>query len=212
MVLGGAIFYDATDVKSLIRAYAHYAAAAPDELTTEALLMYAPPAPFLPQAQQGKLVFAIQLCYSGDLAEDERVVTPLRALRTPIADLVAPMPYPAIFPPTEDDPMRGFEHVGRSLFLETLNDEALDTLAQEAVVFMAPGIAVQLRVLGGAMGRVPADATAFAHRDAQMMIVVPHAGPRSANTAFLHALRAQPTHAPSPHLPASSLRFLTYNT
>src|SRR5260370_717165 len=163
MVLGGAIFYDATDVKSLIQTYAHYAAAAPDELTTEALLMYAPPAPFLPQAQQGKLVFAIQLCYSGDLAEDERVVTPLRALRTPIADLVAPMPYPAIFPPTEDDPMRGFEHVGRSLFLETLNDEALDTLAQEAVVFMAPGIAVQLRFLGVAMGRVPADATAFAH-------------------------------------------------
>src|SRR5216684_6683162 len=191
MVLGGAIFYDATDVKSLIRAYAHYAAAAPDELTTEALLMYAPPAPFLPQAQQGKLVFAIQLCYSGDLAEGERVVAPLRALRTPIADLVAPMPYPAIFPLTEDDPMRGFAHDGRSLFLETLNDEALDTLAQEAVVFMAPGIAVQLRVLGGAMGRVPADATAFAHRDAQMMIVVAHAGPRSANTAFLHASMEQ---------------------
>ena len=191
MVLGGAIFYDATDVKSLIRAYAHYAAAAPDELTTEALLMYAPPAPYLPQAQQGKLVFAIQLCYSGDLAEGERVVAPLRALRTPIADLVAPMPYPAIFPLTEDDPMRGFAHDGRSLFLETLNDEALDTLAQEAVVFMAPGIAVQLRVLGGAMGRVPADATAFAHRDAQMMIVVAHAGPRSANTAFLHASMEQ---------------------
>src|SRR5260370_37568249 len=104
MVLGGAIFYDATDVKSLIQTYAHYAAAAPDELTTEALLMYAPPAPFLPQAQQGKLVFAIQLCYSGDLAADERAVTPLRALMTPIADLVAPMHYPAIVPPTEDDP------------------------------------------------------------------------------------------------------------
>ncbi len=68
---GGAIFYDAADAKSLVRAYAHYAAA-PDALSTEALLMYAPPAPFIPQAQQGKLVFAIQLCYTGDLAEGER--------------------------------------------------------------------------------------------------------------------------------------------
>src|SRR5258708_19512454 len=105
MVLGGAIFYDATDVKSLIQTYAHYAAAAPDELTTEALLVYAPPAPFLPQAQQGKLFFAIQLAYSGDLAEDERVVTPLRALRTPIAHLGAPIPHPATFPPTDNAPI-----------------------------------------------------------------------------------------------------------
>ena len=37
------------------------------------------------------------------------------------------------------------------------------------------------------MSRVSADATAFAHRDAQAMIVVAHAGPRSANTASLHA-------------------------
>ena len=209
MVLGGAIFYDATDVKSLIRAYAHYAAAAPDELTTKALLMYAPPAPYLPQAQQGKLVFAIQLCYSGDLAEGERVVAPLRALRTPIADLVAPMPYPPIFPPTEDDTMRGFEHDGRSLFLETLNYEALDTLAQEAVVFMAPGMAVQLHVLGGAMGRVPADATAFAHRDTQVMIVVAHAGPRSANTAFLHASMEQIWQAIRPYCAGVYVNFLT---
>jgi hypothetical protein len=191
MILGGAIFYDAADAKSLVRGYAHYAAAAPDELSTEALLMYAPPAPFIPQAQQGKLVFAIQLCYTGDLAEGERVVAPLRELGTPIADLVAPMPYPALFPPTEDDPMRGFEHDGRSLFLEMLNDEALDILAREAVVFMAPGMAIQLRVLGGAMGRMPADATAFAHRDAQVMIVVAHAAQRSANTASLHASMEQ---------------------
>ena len=186
MVLGGAIYYDATDVKSLLRAYAHYAAAAPDELSTLALLMYAPPLPFIPQAQQGKLVFAIQLCYTGDLAEGERVVAPLRALGTPLADLIAPMPYPAIFPPTENDPMHRLGHDGHSLLLETLNDEALDTLAREAVVFMTPGVIIQLRVLGGAMSRVPAEATAFAHRNAQMMIVVVQSAPRSANTVCLH--------------------------
>src|SRR5260370_7562534 len=76
MVLGGAIFYDATDVKSLIQTYAHYAAAAPDELTTEALLMYAPPAPFLPQSQHDNLAFAILLFHNDHLAQYHRLLRP----------------------------------------------------------------------------------------------------------------------------------------
>jgi len=101
-----------------------------------------------------------------DLVEGERVVAPLRALGTPLADRIAPRPYPTMFAQTKGDTMRGLEYDGRSLLLETMSDEALDTLAQEAVVFMAPRMIVQLRVLGGAMSRMPADATAFAHRDA----------------------------------------------
>ncbi|HEX6480945.1 MAG TPA: FAD-binding oxidoreductase [Ktedonobacteraceae bacterium] len=213
MVLGGAVFYDATDAGDadrLVRAYAHYAATAPDELTTISLLLNAPPAPFIPQAHQGKPVFMIQVCYTGDLVEGERVVAPLRTLGTPIADLVAPMPYPAMFALTEEATKRGFAHDGRSLLLRTLDNEALHKLVQEALVFMAPGMIVQLRVLGGAMSRVAKNATAFAHRDAQAMImVVGRMGPTSADTACLHASMEQIWQAIRPYSAGVYVNFLS---
>jgi FAD/FMN-containing dehydrogenase len=141
MVLGGAVFYaatDADDADRLVRACAHLAAEAPDELTTISLLLNAPPTPFIPQAYQGKPVFMIEICYTGDLTEGERVVAPLRTLGTPIADLIAPMPYPAMFALTQEAAKRGLAFDARSLLLRTLDDETLHTLAREALAFMAP--------------------------------------------------------------------------
>src|SRR5690242_18584504 len=65
MVYGGAIFYDARDAASVLPAYARYAAAAPEELTTMALIMPAPPAPFIPPAMRGKPILALTMVYSG---------------------------------------------------------------------------------------------------------------------------------------------------
>src|SRR5690348_7789802 len=69
MVYGGAIFYDARDAASVLPAYARYAAAAPEELTSMALVMPAPPAPFIPPAMRGKPILALTMVYSGDFAE-----------------------------------------------------------------------------------------------------------------------------------------------
>ena len=208
IVLGGTIFYDAANADRLMQAYAHYAAAAPDELTTISMLLNAPTAPFIPQAYQGKPVFMIQVCYTGNLVEGERVVAPLRALGTPIADLITPMPYPSMFALTEEATIRGLVHDERSLLMRTLDDEALHTLAQEALVFMAPGMIVQLRVLGGAMSRVATDATAFAYRDAQAMIMVGHMGPKSAHTDYLHASMEQIWQAIRPYAAGAYVNFL----
>ena len=79
MVYGGAIFYDASEAATVLPAYARYAAAAPEELTTMALLMAAPPAPFVPPEMRGKPVVGIALVYSGDFEEGNRVVDPLRS-------------------------------------------------------------------------------------------------------------------------------------
>jgi Berberine and berberine like len=150
----------------------------------------------------------IQVCYTGDLVEGERVVAPLRALGTPIADLIAPMPYPAMFALTEEAAMSGFVHDERSLLLRTVDDEALHTLVQKALVFMAPGMIVQLRVLGGAMSRVAKYATAFANRDAQAMIMVGYMGPKSAQTTYLHANMEQIWQAIRPYAAGVYVNFL----
>jgi hypothetical protein len=71
---------------------ADYASQAPDELTTIAFIMPAPPAPFIPGDQVGKLVAILGVCYVGDLDEADRVVEPMRRLGKPIADISGPMP------------------------------------------------------------------------------------------------------------------------
>lgn len=181
MIVGGAVFYDAAEAEDILRAYTRIASAVPDELTTMAMLMDAPPAPFIPPAKQGTPVVVIAVCYTGDLAEGERIVAPLRALGTPIADVIVPMPYPGMFALTEAATARGLQQHIRSMFLKALNDDVIHTLVEEAAAVMSPETLVQIRILGGAMNRVPTDATAFAHRDKQAMVSVMQHGPRSAD-------------------------------
>jgi FAD/FMN-containing dehydrogenase len=106
--------------------------------------------------------------FSGPLDEAPAAMAPFRALATPFIDMVGPMPYPAQYQLTAagEAPAVG---VLRSSFLPDLTDGAIDAIV-ERHSNPVPGMAfTQLRVLGGAMGRVPAGATAFAHRDATVM-------------------------------------------
>lgn len=207
-ILGGAVFYEATEAERILQNYTQIATAAPDGLSTEALLMLVPPVPFIPPDKQGTPVVAILVCYTGDLSEGERVVAPLRQLATPIADLVAPMPYPAIFALTEVGEMRGLQHHARSQFFETLSDEMLHALVEAVQAIMSPETVVSLRVLGGAMSRVATDATAFAHRDKQGMVLVTHFGPLSADASSLNARTQRVFQALSPYANGAYAGFL----
>ncbi|MBV9169830.1 MAG: FAD-binding oxidoreductase [Chloroflexi bacterium] len=161
-VLGGAVIYPAT--RAVVRGWADYALQAPDELTTIVFIMPAPPAPFIPPAEVGKLVAVVGVCYTGDLARGESVVAPLRHLGTPVADITGPMPYPALFALTQEA-THPQPHAVRSGYVDAFDDALIDGLLEGAERIPAPTGIVQLRALGGAMARVPAEATAFAHRD-----------------------------------------------
>ncbi len=208
IVLGGAVFYDAAEAEGILRVYTRYAITAPDELTTMVLFMAAPPAPFIPPEKQGMPVVAIAVCYTGDLAEGERVVAPLRTLGTRIADVIAPMPYPAMFALAEEATIRGLQHDMRSLFLQTLNDNVLHRLVEETAAIMSPGTLVQLRILGGAMGRVAANATAFAHRNKQALVLIANSGPGSTDAADRHARTERVWRALRPYADGVYVNFL----
>ncbi|MFN8558999.1 MAG: FAD-binding oxidoreductase [Dehalococcoidia bacterium] len=169
-ILGGGVFYPATDGARLIRAAAAYAAQAPDELTTMVMVMRAPALPFIPAERVGDLVALVAFCYVGDLAEGERVVAPLRTLAEPVVDMVGPMPYPGMFGLTADLALPGRRLAVRSLYLNEVDDAVADTILAHTRQMSAPFAMAQLRVLGGAMARVPAAATAFGHRDKPFML------------------------------------------
>ena len=167
-IFGGMLFLPATP--GVIASFMALAQASPEELSGIANVMPAPPMPFLPTEYHGKLIVMAMLVYAGDAGEGERVIAPFRALATPIADMVKPMQYPEIYPPEQGEyhPVAAshtmfVDHIDRSV-AEMILDHLKSSTAMMGVA--------QLRVLGGAMARVPVDATAFAHRTSHIMVNV----------------------------------------
>jgi FAD/FMN-containing dehydrogenase len=125
--------------------------------------------PFLPTEAHGKPVVLALVCYAGDAEAGEGALAPFRALGEPLADLTRPMAYPEIYGLFGADPPGPPQEVTRSFFLDSVDAEAAEAVAEHLRAATAPMAVAQLRVLGGAMARVPADATAFAHRGRRVM-------------------------------------------
>jgi hypothetical protein len=164
-IVGGMLILPASP--EVIASFVAEAEAAPEELSTIANVMTAPPLPFLPPEAHGQLVVMGLLAYAGPVEDGERALAPFRALATPIADMIRPIPYPEIYPPDDEDyrPVAA----ARTMFLDGVDLPTAETIFERIEASTAPMAVTQLRVLGGAMARVPAEATAFAHRQSRVM-------------------------------------------
>ena len=166
--VGGMLILPAT--AETVAGFMAAAADAPEELSAIANVMPAPPMPFLPEVAHGKVIIMALMCYAGDVEAGERAMAPFRALATPLADMVQAQPYSAMYPPEDADyhPLA----IGRTIFMEHVGlDEATRILEQLDASDASLRVA-QLRVLGGAMARVPNSATAFAHRSSKIIATV----------------------------------------
>ena len=167
-VFGGILILPATP--ETVVAYAAASEAAPEELSTIATVMKAPPMPFLPEAVHGKVILFGMIVHVGGGEAGERAVAPFRAIAEPMADMLKEMPYPGIYMEEEGD----FHPIAtdRTMFVDRIDEETAATLMERIESSDAMMSAAQFRVLGGAMARVPADATAFAHRSSKVMVNV----------------------------------------
>jgi FAD/FMN-containing dehydrogenase len=166
-VLGGMLFLPATP--EVVAGFVAEAEAAPEELSTIANVMTAPPIPFLPPEFHGRPVVLALMTYAGDVQVGERVIAPFRALATPIADMLRPMAYSEMYPPEEEFRPKA---VARTMFVDSIDLAAAERIVAQVGSANAMMAVTQIRVLGGAMARVPSDATAFAHRDRRIMVNV----------------------------------------
>jgi FAD/FMN-containing dehydrogenase len=176
-VLGGVLMLPASP--EIVRRVVDFAEAAPDELTMISLVMRIPPFSIVPVESHGKLAIFITLVWSGDIEAGEAVLRPFRDLGPPIADLVRPMPYSEMYELMPEAPT-SVTFVTRNLMGDELDDHAIEAILAHMDASRLPSdeslAAVEIRVLGGAIARIPIDATAFAHRHRKVIVSVVTAG------------------------------------
>ena len=168
MVTGGMLALPATP--ETVAGLVLEAEAAPEELSLIANILLAPPLPFVPAERVGKPLLLVLLVHAGPLEEGLRAVAPLRALAPPVADFVRAMQFGEMF--TADAQAPPPRAVVRTFFSDELDVALAGELLDRLQASTAQLAAAQIRVLGGAMARVPSDATAFAHRRRRLMINV----------------------------------------
>ncbi|HVL63743.1 MAG TPA: FAD-binding protein, partial [Actinomycetota bacterium] len=165
MVLGGPIAWPLEDGPAVLKAMNEIAADVPDALGISPAVTLAPPAPFIPLDRIGKPMVALILVWAGDPSEGEKVIAPLRAIGSPFADAIRPVPYLFIQSMLDAGAPHGRHYYWKSHRLPAINDDVIEIMMQRVSVASAPFWQMNGWAVGGAVTRVDADATAVGRRE-----------------------------------------------
>jgi FAD/FMN-containing dehydrogenase len=172
-VLAGLVMYAPADATSVLAAYGQFVDDCPDELTTVAAFVTAPPAPFVPPDVQGRPVVAVLACHCGDLGAAEADLAPLKTFAEPLAQMIAPMPYTAVQSMFDEGAPHGMLAYWRTEYLGGLTDAAIDVLVEHSARNPSPLGQVHIHHLEGAVARVGESETAFCRRYAPFVVNLP---------------------------------------
>jgi FAD/FMN-containing dehydrogenase len=165
MVIGGLMLFPLDRGKQVLTAFRDWAADLPDEASMLAAIIAAAPEPFVPAELLGQKVVAILGCWSGDLDAGMAALEPLRQLG-PSADLFGPMPYTALQGMLDGGAQYGLRNYFRGGYIADLDDEVIDVVLDHGARMLSPMSQIHFHQMGGAVGRVAPEATAFSGRAA----------------------------------------------
>ncbi|HEY5647111.1 MAG TPA: FAD-binding oxidoreductase [Pseudomonadales bacterium] len=163
MVAAATVFHPIETAAQVLRAYRDYALSAPDQVACYAMVVNAPPD--FPPEQQGKPVLAIVAVCSCAVEEGLALLAPLATWGSPVVSVIDAMPYLTLQQMFNAGNPHGARYYWKTQHLTGLPDDFLATLVRFAADLHGPLSIIGIEPLGGAQGRVAADATAFAHRD-----------------------------------------------
>ena len=171
-VLSGLIVHPLDSAARVLRFYREFLTQTPEQFVCWFVLRKAPPLPFLAAEWHGREILVLAVCYAGSIAEGERIARPLREFGQPIADVVQPHPFTAW--QTALDPLLtpGMRNYWKSHDFLEVSDGLIDVLIEHARRIPDPQTEIAFAQLGGAVSRVAAGTTAYAHRNAQFVMNV----------------------------------------
>jgi len=161
-IYGGLIVFPAVMAWTVFERYRDLAESAPDALTVYAALVPSP---------AGRAI-GIVVAYAGPEDEGRRLIQPLRDLGSVLLDTVAWTPYCQLQQQQDAAYPKGLRNYWKSAYLKELSDEALHTLI--GAMTQPPSSLCQIIIeqFGGAVARLPEDATAFQHRAAKYNVMI----------------------------------------
>jgi FAD/FMN-containing dehydrogenase len=149
------------------------AAGAPDELLWTSFLRKAPPLPWVPGELVGTPGVMSLVEWSGEPGEGRDRLGRIQAELVPIAASLESVPFLEIQTMTDEIFAHGKRTYIKAGFAAQLSDELIDALQEHGAAVSSPLSQIEVLAMGGAIARVPAEATAFPHREARWLINVP---------------------------------------
>lgn len=171
-VLAGLLVFPLEQGFDILRQYREYMDTAPEELNVWVVLRKAPPLPFLPEKVHGKEVIVLAVFYDGDFAEGQELIEPLRNFGDLYGEHVGVQPY--VNWQQAFDPLltAGARNYWKSHNFTELNNDVFKTVIDYANQLPDPQCEIFIGLISGAANDVPADAMAYAHRDANFVMNV----------------------------------------
>jgi FAD/FMN-containing dehydrogenase len=188
-VYGGPILYELDDAATVLEFYRDYIKDAPRELGGFPAWQIAPPLPFIPEDRHGEPFLIFVACWAGPIDQGEAALAPFHEVAPVVAEMVGPMPYPAINSAFDALVPAGLQHYWKANFVKELTDEAIAAHLEHGPKVPAVNSTVHIYPINGAVQDVSSDATAFAYRDANFATVIagmwPDPADNEANTAWV---------------------------
>jgi FAD/FMN-containing dehydrogenase len=169
-VYGGLIAWPFERADEILRAYRTITADAPRELTVWMVLLHAPPLPFVPGEWHGRKVCTMVVCWSGDLAEADAALAPIRAIGDAAVDLLQPWPYVQQQSFLDEGEPKGAHYYWKTEYVSELSDGLLDAIRDTFANCPVPEAEVGFLHLGGALNDRPEDDGAVGNRDVRYVM------------------------------------------
>ncbi|MDQ3926830.1 MAG: FAD-binding oxidoreductase [Actinomycetota bacterium] len=171
-VYGGNIYYPIERAPEVLEHYARWIETLPDEMTTAVVFLNFPPIPEMPPYLRGRSFIAVRGAYSGETPEaGKELMRPwYEGFGEPDVGDMRVIPYAAMDAISMDpvDPIAADVHVER---LGELSPEAIAALVEVAGADSGmPSEVLEIRQLGGALGREPTRPSAIGHRDSRFIM------------------------------------------